>query len=211
MRSRSSPSPERKPISSRRPTKSYGSDCQTRSVSGPSSASRCQKRGAPSQPSLSCTAVTPRDAAIAEPLAHRVHELVVGREQVAVAEQPGGLLAQDARRLAVAVDLDHASVDPELAVCLGERGRVEPERVVVARHERGRRIAGDRVERLARRLDGGRPVAAAPAASAEPATGLDRPGRFGHALKRLVERGRVLEAHLPLGERPRAESARARR
>ena len=211
MRSRSSPSPARRPISSSRATWSYGSDCQTRSVSPPSSASRCQKPQRAEPAVLVVHGGHSAGRGDPESFAHRVDELVVGPEQEAVAEPPRRLLAQDAGRLAVGVDLDDASLDLEIAVRLGERGRVEPERVVVAGHERGRRVAGDRVELLPRGLDGGRPVAAPPAASAKPAAGLDgldrrRPRAQGPRRAKPCPRGAP-----PAARAPTTESARARR
>src|SRR5204863_8583095 len=81
-------------------------------------------------------------------------------------------------------------------------GGVQPERVVVARHQGGRHVAGDLVERLLRRLDRRRPVAAAPAEPAQPATGLDVAYCLRDPLQRLVERARPLQADLSLRERP---------
>ena len=49
--------------------------------------------------------------------------------------------------------------------------------VVLRDEERGRRVAGDRVERLPRRLDAWRPVAVAPAVAAQPAAGRRRSAR----------------------------------
>ena len=135
-------------------------------------------------------------------LAHRVDELVVRRGQVPVSEPPRGLLAQNARRLAVLVELDHASSHLEVPVRGGKPGRVQPERVVVARHESHRRVTGHRVERLPGRLDLGRPVAAAPAPAAEPPSGLQLADGAFDQRERLVQRRRVLEPHLSLGERP---------
>ena len=83
---------------------------------------------------------------------------------------------EDAGRLAVLVAFDHAARDLEVAVRVGERRGVEPERVVVARHQRRGRVAGDLVERLLRRLCRRRPVAGAPAHAAQPAARL---GLFG--------------------------------
>jgi hypothetical protein len=51
-----------------------------------------------------------------QPIAHRVDELVVGSEQVEVAEMPGGLLPQDARGFAGIVELDDPALDLEVAV-----------------------------------------------------------------------------------------------
>src|SRR6476659_5000841 len=102
----------------------------------------------------------------AEPVAGPRHPLVLRHDDVPLAEAPGGLLAQHARRLAVRVALDDASVNLEIAAGAGERSRVEPERVVVLRPERGRPLPGDLVERAARRML--RPVGIAPAVTAEP-------------------------------------------
>ena len=108
-------------------------------------------------------------------VAHRVDELVVRGREVPIAELPGGLLAQHAGRLPALVELDHAARRLRGRRPRRQPGRVEPERVVVARHERGRRVARHGVERLPGRLDHGRPVAAAPA-SARAASG---PGSNG--------------------------------
>ena len=133
----------------------------------------------------------------AQPLPHRVDVLVVGDGEVAVAEVPRGLLAEDARRLAARVPLDHAPVDLEVAAGERERRRVEPERVVVVGEERGGNVAGDGVERLLRRRRG--PIRVAPAEAAEDAT--RRVGASNPA-ERLVERRHALEAHLAQRERP---------
>src|SRR5438552_260402 len=141
----------------------------------------------------------------AYPLARRLDQLVLRRPDVRVAEVPGALFPQHAGRLAGGIANDHAAFDLEIAVRTGERGRVEPQRVVVPGHQGGGPVAGDPVERLLRRLDRRRPVAAAPARAAEPAAGLDlwRGGR--DALERLVKGGRALEADVPLRERPGRE------
>ena len=97
MRSMSSPNPERSPSACSSSSRSQGKDCQTRSVSSPRSCSREKTSKAPSQPSLSCTAVTPRAAAMRRPLAHRLDHLGHRRAHVAVAKAPGGGLAQHAR------------------------------------------------------------------------------------------------------------------
>ena len=122
-----------------------------------------------------------------------------------VAETPGTLLAQDAGRLAALVALDDAALGLEIAVRLRKRSSVEPQRVVVARHQRRRRAARDTVERLFRRLLGRRPVAAPPAQPAEPSSGLGLPGRHGDPLERFLQRARSLEPNLPLRERPGGE------
>ena len=101
-----------------------------------------------------------------DPRARRVDELVLGDDDVAVAEAPRRLLAQDARRLAGAVALDDAPVDVQVAPGAGEPRGVDPERVVVLRPERRRSLARDRVERLARGVL--RPERVAPATAADP-------------------------------------------
>ena len=53
-----------------------------------------------------------------QPVAHRVDELVVRGQQIAVAELPGRLLAQHAGRLAALVQLDDAAFDLQVAVGL---------------------------------------------------------------------------------------------
>ena len=169
MRSIGLPSPERSPTAAACSTRSAGIDCQTRSESCPRSSSFRHSRSAPSQPSLSCTDVTPRELASRTPVAHRVEVRVVGDEHVPLLEPPRGLLAEHAGRLAVLVALDDAARDVEVAVRERERGRVEPERVVVLRDQPGGRVAGDRVEVVARRLARRLPVAAAPAVPAQPA------------------------------------------
>ena len=124
-------------------------------------------------------------AGVREPdsLARGVHHLLVRRPHVEVAEMPRAFLAQDAGRLALLVALDDAAGNLEVAVRPSEGRRVQPERVVVARHERGRDVARDRVQGFLRRLDGGRPVAAPPAEARgasvlrEPTRPRRRPGR----------------------------------
>ena len=140
-----------------------------------------------------------------DPGAHRLDVLVVGRLDVAVAEVPARFLAQDAGRLAALVELDHAARDLQVAVCVGQGGGVQPDRVGVARHQRNRTVGGDRVERFLRRLDRWRPVAAAPTAAAQP-DGCRRTLQcLAHARDGLVHRGRALEPHLVLGESPGGE------
>ena len=138
-------------------------------------------------------------------LAAGVDHLVLGGPNVGVAEVPGALLAQDARRLAALVALDDTARDLQLALHARERGRVEPERVVVLGHERHGHVARDCVERLLRRLGGRSPVAAPPAEPAQPASARDVGDSACHARQRLVQRGRALEPHLALRERPGGE------
>ena len=98
IRSIGLPSPDEIPSVASAPTWSAGTDCHTRSVSDSIRSSRCQSRSAPSQPSLSWTAVTPRDAATASParIASDVH--VVGHAEMPLLEPPGRLLAEHAGR-----------------------------------------------------------------------------------------------------------------
>ena len=128
-------------------------------------------------------------AGIREPdsLARGVHHLLMRRPHVEVAEMPRAFLAQDAGRLALLVALDDAAGNLEVAVRPSEGRRVQPERVVVARHERGRDVARDRVQGFLGRLDGGRPVAAPPAEPPEPASFGNRPDRVADPGERLVQ------------------------
>ena len=133
-------------------SRSCGIDCQTRSVSPSRSRDALEDPGR-AEPAV---LVVDRDHAAArrdaQALARRLDPLVLGHRREAGAELPGRLLAQNPRRLAVRVALDDAAVDLELAVREGERRRVEPERVVVLRPERGRGRPGHLVERFLRRL-----------------------------------------------------------
>ena len=148
--------------------------------------------------------VTPRDAASRSAGRIECEPLVLGDrgEHALAPELPGGFLTQDAGRLARLVGLDHAAGDAEVAVRERQGGRVEPERVAVARDQRDRRVRRDCVEVVLRRLDRGRPVAAPPAATADPgaAWGLSR--GLGYARDRLLESRRVVELDLVLRERP---------
>ena len=155
---------------------------------------------APSHPSLSWIAPTPRCVRELDARARRVDELVLGDDDVAVAEAPRRLLAQDARRLAGAVALDDAPVDVQVAPGAGEPRGVDPERVVVLRPERRRSLARDRVERLARGML--RPERVAPAAAADP---LAPPRMRLDARERLGERGCSFELDVSLRQRPRRE------
>ena len=118
---------------------------------------------------------------------------------------PGALLAQHTGRLAPLVADDDTALGLEVAVRVRQRRRVEPERVVVARHQRGRRVARHTVERLLRRLDRRRPVAGSPAHAAEPTSRLHLARRRCHTLQRFVERRCSLQPDLALCERPGRE------
>ena len=135
--------------------------------------------------------------------AHRVEVRVVGDEHVLLLEPPRRLLAEHAGRLAVLVAFDDAARHVEVAVRERERGRVEPERVVVLRDQPGRHVAGDRIEVVARRLACRLPVAATPAVAAQPAA---RPRRDAlQSAERFLERRAAVEVDLVLRERPRRE------
>ena len=154
---------------------SAGSDCQTRRLSAPSRAKALPE----AQRAEPAVLVVHRGHAAGsrelDACAHRVDVLVVGRLDVAVAEVPARLLAQDAGRLAALVELDHAARDLQVAVRVRQGGGVEPDRVRVARHQRHRPVGGDRVERLLRRLGRRSPVAAAPTAAAQPGAAAKSP------------------------------------
>ena len=85
--------------------------------------------------------------------ARGVDHLVLGGMDVFVAKVPGALLAENARRLAALIPDDDTPCDLEVAVRVRERRGVEPERVVVPGHQRGRDVPGDPVEVLLGRLD----------------------------------------------------------
>src|SRR4029077_2422674 len=92
--------------------------------------------------------------------AHRVEVLVVGNDDVPLLEAPRGFLAQHTGRLAARVAHDDAALDLEVAVRKCERGRVEPERVVVLRDQRRGTLTGDRVEVVLRGIAASGPGAA---------------------------------------------------
>ena len=193
------------PISWSRSRWSQGSDCQIRRFSEPSSCKRWNTRSAPSQPSLSWTATTPRDKASGIASREAVDHLVLRRAHVGVAEVPGALLAEDAGRLAVRVPLDDAAGNLEVGVGQRECRGVDPERVVVLGHQRHRHVAGDSVECLLRRLDRRRPLAVPPAEPAQPPALGHLADRRCHTRERVVERLGALEPHLALCQRPARE------
>src|SRR5207302_4063373 len=107
--------------------------------------------------------------------------------RIRVAEVPCALLAQHTGWLAAFVELDDSARNLKVAVRKRERSRVQPERMAIARLERNRAVAADRVEVVPRRLDRRRPVAAPPASPAKPALpGLGQ--RLAHAHESFIER-----------------------
>jgi hypothetical protein len=122
---------------------------------------------------------------------------------VAVAELPGRVLAQDPGRLAGGVALDHSAVRLEVAAGARERGRVEPERVVVLRGEDHRRVGRDRVERGPRGRLG--PVGVAPAEPAQPPAGRHGREPVDDAPDGVLQRPHPVQAHAAAGERPGRE------
>ena len=172
----------------------------------PSASRRCQRRER-AEPAVlvvhGCDAARVREL---DSGSHRLEVLLVVGQHVALLELPGRLLAQDAGRLALGVPLDDAARDLEVAVRERERGRVEPERVVVLGDQRRRAPAGHRVERLPRRLDASAPSrrcasrgrgASARRGSAAAAS----PARASAS----VEAPRAVERDLVLRDRPRRE------
>ena len=75
--------------------------------------------------------------------------------------------------------------------------------MVVLRDQDRRRVAGDLVEHLLRRLDPRLPVAVAPAVAAQPAPRRDL--GLAHAGERLLDRRAAVQLHLALRERPGRE------
>ena len=130
----------------------------------------------------------------------RLEELVLG----GIAKRARNCHADSSRRIPVGSSASSCSTTPpstcEIAICACERGRVEPDRVVVLRAEERRRVARDRVERRLRRLlchsAERQPVSANPAALAR---------MRAHKLERLFEPGCTLEPHIALRERPGGE------
>ena len=200
MRRNASPIPEWMPSASSSGSRSYGIDCQTRSVSPSRSATRWKIPGAPSQPSLSWIATTPRLAAMRRPSRVASTNSSSRRHREPGAELPRGLLAQNAGRLARGIALDDAALDLEIALGARERGGVEPCGVVVLREEERGDVAGHRVERGGRRLLV--PLGRAPAVAADPAS---VPGVRANALERLGEPADPFELHLALRQRPGRE------
>ena len=140
---------------------------------------------------------------------HRFDVLVVRHDHVPLLELPRRLFAEHAGRLAAGVALDDAALDVELAVCELERGRVEPDRVVVLGDHRGRHVRCDRVEILPRRLALRRPVAAAPPVAAQPAPrGRGAPSGCARAPRRVTRSRRASPRSAPS---PRSGNARASR
>ena len=155
------PKPERRPSARSSSSRSHGNDCHTRTT---------QLAGL-EQPLEHLEGAEPAVLVVdrhhaarrghAHALAARLDHLVDGRAHVAVAERPGRVLAQDAARL------DHAAGHLERRVGALQRRAVQPERVVVLRHQRHGHVRHRAVERLAGRRLG--PVALAPAEPAQPA------------------------------------------
>ena len=138
------------------------------------------------------------------PVAHRLQVLVVGDARRAVAERQ----AASSRSTPVGSPRSSRSTTPpgdlEVAVRARERRRVEPQRVVVARHQRDRHAARDRVEHL--------PVGSTSAPSRRSASrgrAASRPARARGAPPTRSSASsivaRALEPHLALRERPGRE------
>ena len=177
-RNQSSPTPARTPSSSSIPSRSTGSDCHTRIVSVPCSWRRCHIRGAPIQPSLSWTAVTPRRVGDGDALGHGGDVLVVADDDVA-AERPRRLLTEVPGGLSVVVP----GHDP------ARGGRGPPARPSPAPpcsatsewssrdHSAVRMVPGHRVEVVAAGLHRVVPVAVPPAVPDQPSTRVGTLGR----------------------------------
>ena len=182
-------------------SRSAGSDCQTRSDSPSCSWIRPKIEAAPSQPSLSWIAATPR--AFATRMPSRVAS--THSSSVTVTKRSRKRQADSSRRIPVGspsgAALDDAARLVEIAAGAGEAGRVEPERVVVLRPQGRRRLSGDRVERGSGRRPPPRPRPASRCrGSSFTAAWVRRDER-----QRRRQRVRLLEADVVARERPRRE------
>ena len=192
-----SPKPDLMPRLARSSSRSQGNDCHTRVRRSPLAEQPLVhlERAEPA------VLVVDRDDAARRghphALARGLDHLVERRAHVAVAERPRRVLAQDAALL------DHAAGHLERPVGPLERRAVQPQRVVVLRHQRDRHVRHGAVERRARGRLG--PVALAPAEPAQPAALAHVLARGHHAVERLLERARALEPRLPQPERPGGE------
>ena len=138
-----------------------------------------------------------------EALARGVHHLGHSGAYVAVAERPGGVLAQHSRRLAALVPIDDAALWLEGTIRSRQRRAVQPQGVVVAREQSHRRIGRHAVERSSSWRLG--PVAVTPADAPEPATRRNTRDGLGDRCQSVVERVSALEPDLALRERPGGE------
>ena len=182
-------------------SRSAGSDCQTRSDSPSRSWIRPKMEAAPSQPSLSWIAATPR--AFATRMPSRVAS--THSSSVTVTKRSRKRHADSSRRIpvgrAVRVALDDPARNVEVAAGGGQARRVEPERVVVLRPQRGGRRPCHGVERSGRRPLG--PGRVAPAGTADP--GAAAPGVVGNERQSRRDRVGALEVDVVARERPGGE------
>ena len=157
-----------------------GNDCHTRSVSSPAVQQPRNTSNAPSQPSLSWIAVTPRASPRACPRAHAsTISSIVGRTcgpgTPSRRSRAGSRWARRPRRAR-----PRRPARPAPRVRPAERRAVQPERVVVLRHQRHRHV---------RRPRGRAPPASAARSSRpsrQPRPRSQRPGR--HATRALGHR-----------------------
>ena len=141
-----------------------------------------------------------------QPLAQGVQVLLIRVLEVVFLEPPGRLLAEQSAGLAVGPLLDDSAVHlvlAQVAARARDPGRVEPDRVEVLRDHRRRDVARDRVEHLLRRQRG--PVRLAEALRAEPVARRRVGNARRHTRRRVLRRGRVLEADQTARGRPGRE------
>ena len=183
MRRKSSPIPEWTPSASSSGSRSYGSDCHTRSVSPSRSAIRWKMPGAPSQPSLSWIATTP--AARRDRRPSRVAS--TNSSSLGIAKRARNRQADSSRRTPVGSPAASRSTTPPSTSrsppASASAAELSQSGVVVLRPEERRGVARDVVERGRGRLRVplGRapPGAADPAAVAAAASGRARAPRPG--------------------------------
>ncbi len=200
MRSQSSPRPLRRPSATISPSRSAGSDAQTRSVRLRAPFSRCQAASPPSR-WKSWIPVSPRACASRMPFATAVSSSRSSGAGIAAAASQAAV----SRRMPVG--LPDASRSTTGAVPTGsrvERRRREPGRVVIVRPEQHRTVAAGGVECLAvRRRVARRPAVRAPARAEHPAVGAR--GGVGRGGQHLRVRPRRREVEPPERERPLEE------